>query len=98
MVNVLVAPQLDAADDAARSGVTQRTERLTRDIVTDILEQSNVALFAVPLFQSLQQLHEPVGALAAWRALSARLIAVELGHAQYRADDAGIFIQDHNAR
>src|SRR5215469_3671544 len=32
MVDVLVAPQPDAADDAAGGGVTQRTERLTRDI------------------------------------------------------------------
>ena len=52
-----------------------------------------VLLGAVAALEPLEDLHHPVGALAARRALAARLVRVELGPAQHRAHDAGGLVE-----
>ena len=54
-------------------------------------------MFAMPMLKAFQDFGEPVGSLAAGRTFAARLVAIELRHAQHGADDAGIFVHDDDA-
>src|SRR5207248_5992987 len=58
--------------------------------------EQRVDVLRVPLagLEPAQDLHHPVGPLPAWRALAARLVRVELGPAQDRADDTCRVVED----
>src|SRR5262249_4339233 len=80
--------------DAGRGGVTERAERLAGDVVADVVQQVEVVLATLAVLQPLQQLDKPVGTLAARGTFATGFVAIELGHAQRRADDAGILVKD----
>src|SRR5258707_1257942 len=74
-VRVFVAEELDAAHDARGCRVARWAERLAGDVVADVVEQIRVPPPAVPLFEPLQQLHQPERALATGCALAAGFVA-----------------------
>src|SRR5438105_5438351 len=77
--------------------VAKRAERATQHPRADTLEQLQVALRAVTLFDARQQLHEPARALAARCALPARLVHIELRRAQRELHHAAAVV-DHDDR
>src|SRR5258706_15665114 len=64
VVQIFVAEELDATHDARGCRGAQWAERLAGDVVADVVEQIQVALPTVPLFEPLPQLHHPERALA----------------------------------
>src|SRR5579872_748383 len=97
MVFVFLAEQFNAAGDTAGGGVTKRAECFASDVVADIHQQVYIFLFAVTMLKAFQDFGEPVRSFATGSAFAARLVAVELGHAQYSANDAGILVNGNNA-
>ncbi len=69
-------------------------ERPAEDVVADVEQLVEVLLGALPVLEPAQHLDQPVRALPAGGALAARLVLVELGPAQHRADDAGRVVED----
>src|SRR5947209_18052636 len=51
---ILVAEQLDAADNRTGGGITKRTEGLPTDIITDIQHQIDIMLLPVSMLDALQ--------------------------------------------
>src|SRR5580704_15242329 len=94
VLHELVPEVLDARYDRADRAVAQGAERPAEDVVADVEELFQVFLGAVAVFQPFQHLDHPERALPARRALAARLVLVELGPAQYRADHAGGLVED----
>src|SRR2546423_370118 len=83
----LVAPLADRARDAARRRVAERAERhfvrrTEADPVRDREERVDVLAVGLAVDDPLGQLDDPARALAAGRALAARLVVVELGQPQ----------------
>src|SRR5436309_698662 len=78
----LLAPVLEVARDRIDGEVAQRTERAPENLAANRLEQLDVALLPMTVFDPLQDLHHPARALATRRALAARLVLVELRRAQ----------------
>ena len=75
---VLVAEVLERTHDRARRAVAQRAERLAEDGVGDVEQLAEVLGGALARSRAAVDLHQPVGALAARRALAARFVGVEL--------------------
>ena len=80
--------------DRADRTVGQGAERPAEDVVADVVEHVEVALLPAALLEVGQGLHQPPGALAARRALAARLVLVELGPAQHGPHHAGGLVED----
>src|SRR5690348_16598851 len=97
MLGKFLTEELDPADNRTGRGISQGAERLTGKIVADIEQQIEVFLLTPAMFKAVQDLGQPVGALAAGRTFAARLVAIELGHTQDRAHDAGIFAYDDDS-
>ena len=76
------------------SGVAERTERTAQYVVADVEQLVQVSLAALAALQRVAQLHHPVRALAARRALAAGLVLVELHPPQCRPDHAGGLVED----
>src|SRR6185295_907511 len=60
-----------------RGGVGQRADRVAHHVAGDVEQQVDVGGLGVPFFEAVQDLLEPARALAAWRALAARLVVEE---------------------
>src|SRR5579859_192802 len=54
VVHVFVVEELDATGDAHGGGIAQRTEALTEHVVADVVQERNIALFAMTCFEPLQ--------------------------------------------
>ena len=91
-----LAEVLQRRRDRAGRAVAQGAERPAEDVVADVEQRVSRSLLGRPARVSsrAQDLHEPVGALAARRALAARLVRVELRPAQHRAHHAGRLVED----
>src|SRR5947199_6414414 len=76
--DVLVLEVLHRRCDRAGGAVTERAEGATEDVVARVEQRGDVLRVALALLESLEDLHHPVGAFAARRALAARLVGVEL--------------------
>ena len=74
----LVPEQVQRRQNRRRGGVTERAQRLADDVAGDAVQQVDVFRSAFSTLDALQQFIEPVAALAARRALPARLVAVEV--------------------
>src|SRR5256885_11397914 len=74
---VLVPEVLQRREHRRDGGVAERAQRLAGDIVRDPRQEIEIAHLAVAPFDALQDLVQPVGPLAARRALAARLVAGE---------------------
>src|SRR4029078_12592996 len=94
VAEVLVAEVLDRRRDRRSRPGAEGAERATEDVVTEVDQGLEVGLLALAVLEALQGLHEPPGALAARRALAARLVLVELGPAEHRADHTGGLVED----
>src|SRR3954451_4839206 len=94
MRDVLVTEEFDRRQDRARGAVTQGAERLSEDGVGDVQQLLDVVFGAEAGFQPFVDLAEPVGALAAGRALAARLVRVELRPPPHRAYHARGLVED----
>src|SRR5438034_4148816 len=84
----LVAELVDVARDRHRGRVAERAETVAEDPVAHVEQEVELVLLGVAVLDSVQELHHPTGALAARRALPARLVHVELRHPQAEQDDA----------
>src|ERR1700722_2656525 len=85
----LVAEVLDGRADRHRGGGAESAERAADDVVADVEDGIQVLVVTIALLKPLDRAHQPVGALAAGRALAARLVLVELGPAERRPQHAG---------
>src|SRR5919201_1127295 len=95
----LVAEAIDVARDGHRRRVAQRAQAMAEDSVADVEQQIELALLGPPVLDLAQQLHHPTRALAAGRALAARLVHVELGDTQAELHHAASIVDDdHGAR
>src|SRR5215204_260692 len=70
---------LDGRLYGPRGGVAERAETLPLDVVHDVQEELRVVGAAFTRLDALEDLDQPVGALAAGSAPAARLVLVELG-------------------
>src|SRR5262249_12102589 len=75
---VLVPEVLERRDHRCRGGIAERAQRFAGDVRRDAREQVEIAHLAFAAFDALEDLVEPVGPLAARRALAARLVAIEV--------------------
>src|SRR3978361_1368125 len=91
---VLVTEVLDGRQHRARGAITQRAERLPKDGVGAVEQLVEVAPLARTRFQAFVDLRKPVGALAARRALPARLVGVELRPPAKGAHDTGGLVDE----
>src|SRR5947207_2168003 len=80
MLDKFVAEELHTADNRARRRVAQGAKRLASQIIADVEQQIDILLLALAVLQAMQDLRQPVRALAAGRAFAAGLVAVEFGH------------------
>ncbi len=81
--------------DRAGRAVAEGAERPAEDVVAEVEQElSRSPRCPRRVSSRSQDLDQPVGALAARRALAARLVLVELGPAQHRADHAGGLVED----
>src|SRR5438309_709203 len=93
----LVAEHLDAGDDRGGDRRAQHADRRLlgrpaqagRDVVADVEQQVEVGLAALAQLEAAEDLVEPAPALAARRALPARLPVKEPGDAPGGPDHAG---------
>src|SRR5205823_13029668 len=74
----LVAELGDVARDDHRVRVAERAEALAVDAVADVEQQVELALRRAAVLELAQDRRQPARALAARRALPARLVLVEL--------------------
>src|SRR6266511_2761323 len=88
---------LKGRDDRAGGAVAEGTEGTAEDRVTDVRQRVHVLAAALAALQPGEDLPHPVGALAAGRALAARLVRVEPGEVQAGADDADV-LREHDER
>src|SRR4051794_11596964 len=65
------------------------------DVVADVEEEVDVGGSAVAVDDALQDLLQPAGALAAWRALAAGLPGEEAHHAEAGDDRVDAVVHDH---
>src|SRR5581483_5611002 len=79
-------------------GVAEGAQRLAGDVAGDAAEQIEVAHRPLPALDPAKDLVEPVGALAAGRALPARLVAVEVQQVLGQPDHAGRLVHDDDGR
>ena len=95
---VLVAELRDVARDGHRRGVAERAEALAEDPVADVEEQVELALLGATLLDPAEDVDLPADALAARRALAARLLLVELRDAQAELHHAAAVVDDDDGR
>src|ERR1044071_4934428 len=79
------------------SGITEGADRVARDVARDVENQIQVTLFALAIFDPMQNLLHPVAAFAAWAALAAGLVREESGKVQRGPHHAGAFVHDDHA-
>ena len=94
MRDVFVAEELDRRRDRARRAIAQGAERLTENRIGDVQQLVQVFGSAVTGFQAVVDLTQPERALAAWRALAARLVLVEVDPPADRAHHAGGLVEN----
>ncbi|SHX76393.1 Uncharacterised protein [Mycobacteroides abscessus subsp. abscessus] len=85
MCLVFGAEVFQGGHDRARCTVAERTEGLAQHNVRDIEKFVQVFGFTVAGLKSLENTHQPVGALTTGSALAAGFVRVEFGPSQYRA-------------
>src|SRR6187401_1432191 len=78
---VLVAELVDVAEHGDGVGITERAQALAHDPVADGEKQVEVGLGRATVLDLLEDLGHPLRPDSAGRALPARLVLVELGHA-----------------
>src|SRR5437867_6679269 len=90
---------LDPTHDGCRARVRQHADRLPRHVLGEIEEEVEVFGLALPRQDPLHDLGGPRRALAALRALRARLMRIETGEAHDLIDHVGRVVEhDHAAR
>src|SRR6185503_15151746 len=95
---VLVAEMLQRRQHRRHRRVAERAQRLAGDVVRDALQHVEVAHLPLAALDAAQDLVEPVGALAAGRALAARLVAVEVQQVLRQPHHAGGVVEDDDRR
>src|SRR5438128_2940987 len=75
---VLPAEQLHRRQHRRRGRVAERTQCLAGDVARDAEQQVKILRLSLAAFDALQQLQEPVRALAARRTLAARFVPIEI--------------------
>mmetsp|Transcript_8692 Transcript_8692/g.31830 ORF Transcript_8692/g.31830 Transcript_8692/m.31830 type:complete len:389 (-) Transcript_8692:993-2159(-) len=79
-----------------RRGVAQRADRVPLDLLRELLKHVDLLQSRVPLLHAFHDVVEPPGALAARRALPARLVLVKVRQPRDRVDDVrGLVHHDH---
>src|SRR5688572_11452263 len=78
-------------------GVRKSADRLALHLGRHVLEHRQVVLAPLTALDALEDLVQPAGALAALRALAARLVAEEVRDDAARAHHAGVLVHHHDA-
>src|SRR5215470_3090155 len=92
----LVAEVLDETLHRQRRRIAERTDRSPSDIVGNGKQQIEILVFALPVLDAIDHAPQPARALAAWRALSAGFLEVEIRQSQQRAHHAARIVHaDH---
>src|SRR6202171_3541969 len=88
------AKMLDEALDRQCGGVSQRAYGAAGDVVGDGDQQVEVFVPALPVLDAIDHAPQPSGPLAAWRALTAGLLEIEIREAQERSHHAARLVHD----
>src|SRR4051794_27475066 len=73
---VLVTEMLQRRQHRRDRGVAERAQGLAADVARDALQQIEILHLAFAVLDLAEDLVQPVGAFAAWRALAARFVAI----------------------
>src|SRR3546814_9719244 len=76
-------------------GITQRANRVSFDLSSNIYQQIDVAYFSVSVFQTVQYFFHPAGPFTARAALSAGFVVIKAGKIPGVTNDTCVFIH-HN--
>ena len=95
---VLRPEQLHRRQHGRRRRVAERAQRLADDVVGDAEQQVEILRLPFPALEARQQLEQPVAALAARRALAARLVAVEVQQVHRQPHHADRVVRARSAR
>src|ERR1700704_3166397 len=93
---VLVPEMLERSQNGRDRGVAEGAERFAGDVGRDAREQVEIAHLSFAALDALQDLVQPVGALAAGRALAARLVAKKMQQVLSEPDHAGRVVEHHD--
>ncbi len=93
-----MAKMADQALHRPGGGVAQRADGVAFDLMADIEQHIDLALLGLALGHALEHPPHPARALAAGRALAARLMLVEIGEPRDGADDVGRLVHDDHRR
>src|SRR5262245_7173663 len=93
----LVAELLHVADVGADGAVVERTDRRARSAFGDVQDRVEVLLAALTLDDPMRHLVDPARGLAAWRALTARLVRVEARDHHQSIRDRHRLVHDDDA-
>mmetsp|Transcript_21192 Transcript_21192/g.62619 ORF Transcript_21192/g.62619 Transcript_21192/m.62619 type:complete len:254 (-) Transcript_21192:701-1462(-) len=78
--------------------VAQRADRVALDLLADFHEHVDLLQLGVTRDHAVHDLVHPGGALAAWRALAAALVRVELGEAADRSHNVSRLVENRDRR
>src|ERR1019366_1265268 len=92
--DVLVAEVLDRRGHRAGRAVAESTKRAAEDVLGEVEQRLDVLLVAHTTLEAFEDLHVPEDAFAAWRALTAGLVRVELTPAQHGPHHAGRLVEE----
>mmetsp|Transcript_29325 Transcript_29325/g.50220 ORF Transcript_29325/g.50220 Transcript_29325/m.50220 type:complete len:387 (+) Transcript_29325:480-1640(+) len=81
-----------------RGRVAQGADRVAFDLIGELLEHVDLLELGVARDEAVHDVGHPRGALAARRALAARLVLVELGQTRDRGDNVRRFVEDGDGR
>src|SRR5690606_12757833 len=95
---VVVPELLDRTRDRRRGGIAQHADRGAGHVRADLQQRVEVLFRAPSRLDPPEDLRQPFRALAARRALPARLVGVELDHPSYRRDDVDRVVDHDDGR
>src|SRR5260370_16326793 len=80
VILIFFTKQLDTAGDGSDCGIAKWAERFATDIIADVHQQVYVALLALAMLKTMQDLCHPLPPLAAAPAFSPSLFPLKLYH------------------
>src|SRR5437764_9937780 len=92
----LVTEMRDQALDRPCRGIAERADGVTLDLLCHCQQHVDLALVGAALGHPSQHPPHPPRSFAAWRALAATLVLVEIGNPRDRPDQIGRFVHHDN--
>lgn len=78
------------------SSITQRADRVTFDLIRQLLQHVNLGEVSVTQLHALKHVNHPTSTLTAGSTLTARLVLVELGESQDSINDISLVVHNNH--